>query len=131
MTKTTSLLTALGILALAVPAFADDTPSTTSETKVESDDNGNYDKTTTTENTNAAGTTSKHKTKTKVKHSSNGSVKKTTDSENSTDPKGMMNKTTSSSNTTEEQNADGSTSYHHKKKVNGDTVEDDKTETNQ
>ena len=131
MTKSISFFAAIAIVALAAPVFADDTPSASSETKVQSDGNGNYNKKTTTEQTDSAGTTTENTTKVKVKHDRNGNVKKTVDSESSIDPKGLMNKTTTKSSTTEEQNADGSTTYHHKKKINGKTVEDEKTETNQ
>jgi len=59
-------------------------------------------------------------------------MKKTVENSNSTDPKGLMNKTTSSSTKTVEKNADGTSSYEEKEKVNGKTVKDVKEEnTNQ
>jgi len=129
MTKSILFMTAIAMVALAAPVFAA-TESATSQTKVERDSNGNYDRKTTTENTDAAGTTTENSTEVKVKQDSNGNYKKTVESDSSTDPKGLWNKTTAKSTTTEERNADGSTSYHHKKKINGTTVEDEKTQTN-
>src|ERR1700729_2499978 len=107
MTKSILLLTA-AVAAFAAPAFAADTASTTSDTKVESDANGNYQKTSTSESTDAAGTTTEDSTKVKVKHNSDGSYKKSVVNESSNDPKGLFNKTTAKSTTTEEKNADGS-----------------------
>jgi len=128
MTKSLLLFTALATVALAVPAFAaDESGSSTVTTKSDSD--GNFTKKTNAEHTDAAGTTTKSSTDVKVKTDSNGNVKKTVESDSSTDPKGLMNKTTSSSKTTVEKNADGTGSYAHKEKVNGTTVEDEKTES--
>lgn len=130
MTKLLTLFTAIALAATAAPAFAaDDTATTKSETKVESDSDGNYSRDTTVENEDEAGTTTKGHTKVKVKHDRHGNVKKTVQNKSSTDPEGLMNKTTAKDDTTVEENTDGSTSYKHKRKVNGKAVEDEQTES--
>ena len=131
MIKTKSLLTALALTAFVAPAFADDTVSATSKTKVEMDSDGNYDRKTTSEQTDVLGTTTESKVKVKVKHDRHGNVTKSVDSKNVVDPKGLLNKTTTKSSTSEEHNVDGSTEYHNKKKINGKTVVDENIETGQ
>ena len=93
-----------------------DTESASSQTKVERDSNGDYERNTTAESTDAAGTTTEDNTKVKVKQDSKGNYKKTVESDSSTDPKGLMNKTTTKTTDTVEKNADGSTKYHRHEK---------------
>ena len=131
MTKSVLLLAAVVSLTITAPAFAaDDTESTKASTKVEGDSNGNYTKKTNYEHTDAAGTTSTDNTKVKVKTNSKGDVTKTYETDSSNDPKGLMNKTTDKSTTTVKENADGTSSYKHKEKVNGKTVEEENTTSN-
>ena len=130
MTKSMTLLTGAVLLSLATPAFAADTTSASSETKVERDANGNYDRKTTSESTDATGTTNENETDVKVKRDGNGNYKKSVVNKSSADPQGLLNKTTAKSTTTEEKNADGTASYHYKKQINGKTVEDNETKTN-
>lgn len=114
---------------LAAPAaFAADTEYK-SETNVSKDKDGDMKADTTTTSTDAAGTTQKDEKKVTVDQKDNGDFKKTTEVDSKTDPKGLMNSTKSSTKDTVEKK-DGKVTTEHTKKVNGDTVEDTKSETN-
>jgi hypothetical protein len=126
MTKSATLLTALAVLSLSTAAYAADVSTNVkTDLKVKSDASGsNYDKTTKTEQNDSADTTTKTNDEVKVKTDAEGNVKKTVETTTTTDPKGLMNKSTAKSTTTTEENADGTTSYKHKKKVDGKVVEE-------
>jgi hypothetical protein len=129
MKKSVSLLAVAMLVGATAPVFAADAPSTSSNIKVESDAN-NYDKKTTTQSTDASGTTTENKNELKIKRDDNGNYKKTVTNQNSTNPGGWFNKSTAKTTSTEEKNADGSANTEYKKQINGKTVEDDKTQTN-
>ena len=126
--KKTLLLTALLAFIFAMPAaFAADTEYK-SETNVSKDDNGDVKADTTTTSTDAAGTTVKDEKKTDVDVDSNGDYTKTTETSSKKDPKGLFN--TSKTSTKDKVKKKGSkVTTEHTKKVNGDTVEDTKTES--
>lgn len=123
MKKTYALLTMASALAIAHPSFANDKETVKSETKVEQDASGNYERKSSTERTDANSTTTQQDSKVKVDVDNDGSVKKTVESETSVDPKGLMNKSSVKTTDTVEQK-DGETTVKHKKKVDGKTVEE-------
>jgi len=74
------------------------------------------------------GTAKSKESSVKVKTDANGNYKKTVESKSSTDPKGLNNKRTVKTTDTLEKK-DGDKNYHHVKKVNGTTTEEDTVET--
>jgi len=115
---------------LTAPAFAETVSSeSSSKTKMEQDSDGSYSKkaTKSSESTDSAGTTNKSETNVKESVDADGNGKKTVTTETSSDPKGLMNKTKTSTTDTVKVK-DGNVEHHHKKKVDGKTVEDNSTE---
>lgn len=123
MNKTSMLLVTVAAFALSAPAFAADTTSYESNTKIEKDADGDYSAKSKTENTDSAGTTSTSEKKVDVDVDSKGNVDKTVKSEETTDPKGLMNKKTVKTKDTAKTKADGTVETKHKKTVNGHTTE--------
>ncbi len=117
-------LTALALVA-AAPAFAADKESYKTETKVEAKDDGSFEKKTSEESTNMAGTTDKTKTEAKVDVKSDGTADKKVMTKTTHDPKGLFNAHTTK--TEKKVDADGVTKV--KKTVDGKTVVDQKTDT--
>jgi hypothetical protein len=116
-------------LAAAVPAYAADASSDT-ETKMERKDDGGYKAETTSKSEDSAGTASKSEKKVELDVDSKGNTEKTVTTEDSTDPKGLFNKKkTTTKDTVKHKN--GKTVVKHKKKIDGDTVEESKSETKQ
>ncbi len=127
MRKSLLALAALSALIFASPAFADTSADAKTESSYTAKDNGGFTAKEKTENTDAAGTATEHTATKKVDIDSNGNKETTVDVKSTTDPKGLMNKTS-----TEVKDKtivkDGQVKHHHKKVVNGKTVEDKATD---
>ena len=93
MNKTMTVLLATTAIALAAPAFAADSVYT-SETKVERNDDGSYEKTVAAEKKDASGRVASE-TKAELDVDSDGDSTKTTTTTDVKDPKGLLNKTVS------------------------------------
>ncbi len=128
MTSMKTLLTTAAVaLAFAVPAMAANTTEVKTDSKLEQNRDGGYDATTKVEKSTPSGTI-KNETETNLDVDSNGDAKKTTTVEHTNDPKGLLNKHTTKSKTVAK-TKDGKTTVEHTKKVDGDTVEDSKSQT--
>lgn len=127
MNKRFALLASVAALGLAAPAFAADVKTETN-TKVKVDTDGNYEAKTKTSATDAAGTDTTAKKTVDVDVNADGSVDKTVTTTETKDPKGLLNKSKVKTKEKVSTSADG-TVTHHKKVVNGDTVEKITTET--
>jgi hypothetical protein len=125
---TLAAVTALA-LTLSAPAFSAESTSDT-ETKVEKNDNGDYKAETTSKSEDSAGTATESEKKVEVDTGSNGDMEKTVTTEHSTDPKGLFNKKKTSTKDVIKRKGD-KTVVKHKKKINGDTVEDSESTTEQ
>ena len=112
-------------LMLTAPVFAADVSAST-KSEYKQDDNGGYESKKTTEKEDASGTVTKDQAAVKVEKDDDGSYKKTVEHKTTTDPEGLMNKTTTKTTDTVTKDQDKN-EYTHKKVVNGDTVEDEKT----
>lgn len=113
-------------MAFGSSAFAAD-ESYDAETKIKKDADGGYERTVTEESKDAAGTLRKKEITTEVDVDSDGDKETTVKSKAIEDPKGLMNKTTvETESTTSVEDGKKSTSY--EKKVNGDVVDESKTE---
>jgi hypothetical protein len=128
MKNTFYLLSIIATIALGSSAFADDS-SIQSKTKVTGDSDGNYEQTNSVKENDATGTTTTEEKKLKLETNPDGTVDKTKEVKKTTDPKGLMNSTTEKTTDTVK-NKNGKKVYHHKKKVNGDVVEDKTTTGN-
>ena len=126
MNKTALLISAAAV-AFAAPALAADKETYKSETKVEQDSKGNYEASSSTKQTNAAGTTTSAEKKVEVDVDSDGETETKVKTTEVTDPKGLMNKSKTVTIDTETANADGTVDSSHKVKVNGKTVEQEST----
>ncbi len=131
MNKFYIITTAIIAFGLTVPAFAETVSSeTSSKTKMELKPDGSYSKKSaqSTESTDSAGTTNKSETNVKESVDADGNGKKTVTTETTSDPKGLMNKTKTTTTDTVKMK-DGNVERHHKKKIDGKTVEENSTET--
>lgn len=110
------------LLALPVAAHSE---SYSSETDIQKDEDGDYEKTTTIKAVDDLGTSVKKKISTEVDVDAEGNRETVIKSKSSYDPKGLMNKTTveSESKVKEE---DGVTETTYEREVNGETVEREK-----
>lgn len=126
MTKLTVVLASVAALGLAAPAFAADATMKT-ETTVDANKDGSYDKTTKASKKTPSGKVSSE-TESKLDVDSKGDTTKTTTTEDVNDPKGLMNKHKTKTET-KEKTKDGMTKVEHMKKVDGKTVEDTKSDT--
>lgn len=118
-------LAALSV-AFGSSAFAAD-ESYDAETKIEKDDNGGYERTVSEESKDAAGTLRSKEVTTEVDVDNDGDKETTVKSKAVEDPKGLMNKTTVETESTTSVE-DGKTSTSYEKKVNGDVVNESKSE---
>lgn len=123
------LLATVASITIAAPAFAaDDKATYQSETKVERDSNGNYEKKTSEELKDDHGkTTAESKVETDV--DADGSAEKTVKTTTTDDPKGLFNKTKTTTEDSVKHDKDGKVKTKHKKKVNGKTVEEHEEES--
>jgi hypothetical protein len=122
MNKTTLLLASVAALALTTPTFAADKDTYNSQTKVESDANGNYKESDKTEKTDASGTHIQEK-KVDVDTDGKGNTDKSVTTKK-VHKKGWFKKHSVKTKDTENTKSDGTVSTTHKKVVNGTTVED-------
>ena len=126
MTKLATLLATTAVIALAAPSFAADMKTAVkSETTIERDDDGSYEKNTSAEKVNAAGTKTTDETEVDMDVEGHGDATKTTTTKETRDPKGLFNKDTVKTETTEKLK-DGKLTVEHQKKINGTTVIDKK-----
>ena len=114
---------AFGHAALA----ADGDTSYKSETSISRDADGDAKSDTVTTSTDAAGTDRKDEKKVTYDAKSKGDFKKTVVTDSKTDPKGLFNTSKTETKDTVEKD-DGKLTTEHKKTIDGDTVEDTKTE---
>jgi hypothetical protein len=116
-------LAALSSLLVTLPAMAETTTDSKSETKIESTSNGGYTVKDKAEKTDPNGTVTTEESTKDVDVDSKGNKTTKVDIKNTSDPKGLFNK-----QTTEIKNKsvdkDGKSEYSHKKTVNGTDVED-------
>lgn len=124
MTRTLITLAAIATMAIAAPAFADESGQVQNKDKVTRGADGSYAEkgNSSSEGTDANGTYSSTQTKVKSDIDANGNGKKSVETTNVSDPKGLMNKTKSVTTDTEK-TSDGKTETDHEKTVNGSTVE--------
>lgn len=126
---TLAAMATLAVTLAAAPALAADS-SYKSETTISKDNDGDYKAETTTKAEDAAGTETKSDDKVDVDVSANGDVEKTTTHEASTDPKGLFNKSKVKVKDVVKKKG-AKVTKKHKKEVNGDTVEESETTTDQ
>lgn len=127
MTKTFALLATVAAFAVAGPALAAE-GTVKSDTSVNYDAKGNYEKETSAERTNANGTKVTTDAKVNVEADDDGNIEKKIETKTTTDPKGLFNKETEKTVDTIK-NVDGKTTYETKKTVNGEVVVDKKVES--
>jgi hypothetical protein len=128
MNKMLAMLVALAAVAWGTPTLAETVSSETkSKTTVKQEADGDYHRkqTTSTEATDASGTTTSLETKVKVEADEDGNAEKKVTTETVIDPKGLMNKSKTVTTDTVTQK-DGKLETTHKRKVDGKTVEDTK-----
>ena len=127
MLKLTAMLaTTTAMLALASTAQAADKSTVKSETTMEQNKNGGYDKTSTSERTNASGRVASE-SEVKLEVDRDGESEKTTTIKHTDDPKGLMNKHTDKT-VVREKNEQGKTTLERTRKVDGKTVIDSSSE---
>ena len=129
--KTMFLFPALLALG-ATPAAANENVKAESQSKttVEKDADGHYSRkqTSSSESTDAQGTTTQSEINVKVDTDADGNAQRKVTTESSTDPKGLMNKTKSKT-IDNVKYRNGKVEKTHKKVVNGKTVEETQEET--
>jgi hypothetical protein len=123
----TFLTTAAVALAFAAPVMAANTTEVKTDSTLEQNSNGGYDATSTAEKSTPAGSI-KNKSETNLDVDSNGDTKKTTTNTHTNDPKGLMNKHTTKTKTVAKTTGN-TTTVDHSKSVDGDTVQDSKSQT--
>ncbi len=126
--KKNIFMVSLCAFALSTPAFAVDTETSESSTKVQQDSNGNYSNKTSSQSTDAAGTTYTKDQKKTVDVDSSGNKDINSTTVETKDPKGLMNKTTVKKMHHSKTNSDGTVDTSNKTVVDGKTVESN-TET--
>ena len=122
MTIKSILLASIATFALGATAYAADKETYQTDTKIEKDSDGNYNKKEKTTKTDAAGTDTSFEKKSTVAIDSEGNTDKTTTTKAVTDPKGLMNKTTVTTSN-KEKVKDGLVKTDQEVKVDGKTVE--------
>ena len=125
--KKTILLAAVLALALSAPAFAADAEYK-SETSVKQDSSGDMKADSKTTATDTVGTTTTNEKEESVDRDSNGDYVRKTETTSKRDPKGLFNSKKRSTKDVVKKKGHKVTTEHVRKE-NGDTVEDEKTET--
>ena len=125
--KTLSTILAALAITVSLPALAAGKESYHSETKMERDKDGDYKSKRTVESTDSEGTNYSDEITSDTDVDSNGKHKTTIKSKSVKDPKGLGNKEKVTTKRTREEKDNGEVESTYEKKVNGDTVEKDKS----
>ena len=116
-------LAALTTMALASSVAAEDMPSAKNQSTYEATDNGGYEKTDQTSQTDSNGTTVTHTATKKVDVDNQGNAKTTVNIKDKKNPKGIFNKSSTIETKNTSTSKDGKVETSHETKVNGDTVQ--------
>lgn len=124
MRNVIALLAATALASIATGAYADE--ASASKSDLEQKDNGGYESTSSSESTDANGTTVTTDDKTDVDMDANGNIKKkVVDNEKTIDPKGLWNKKTEKDKTVYEEKKNGGyqqTTIHSYKDRDGESI---------